>query len=92
MCHEGINGLFNLGTGKAESFYDLAVHTFHAMGLEPRISFIDMPEALREKYQYFTQASIVKLKKAGYTDRFHSLEEGVRDYVQNYLMQDKKIY
>jgi ADP-L-glycero-D-manno-heptose 6-epimerase len=62
------------------------------MGLEPRISFIDMPEALREKYQYFTQASIVKLKKAGYTGRFYSLEEGVRDYVQNYLMQDKKIY
>lgn len=79
------NGLFNLGTGKARSFADLAKATFHGMDLEPRIVFIDMPEDIRDKYQYFTEADMHKLRAAGYTQPFHTLEEGVDDYVRNYL-------
>lgn len=87
-----VSGLFNLGTGKARSFYDLAAATFRAMGLEPNIKYIEMPETLRPKYQYFTQANMEKLKSVGYTDTFYSLEEGATDYVQNYLMQNYEIY
>lgn len=87
-----VSGLFNLGTGKARSFYDLAAATFRAMGLEPNIKYIEMPETLRPKYQYFTQANMEKLKSVGYTDTFYSLEEGATDYVQNYLMKNYEIY
>lgn len=87
-----VNGLYNLGTGKARSFYDLAVSTFNAMGVEPNIEFIEMPEMLRGKYQYYTQASMDKLREAGYTDEFYSLEEGAKDYVQNYLMKEYHIF
>jgi len=90
--HQDINGLFNLGTGKARSFYDLAVATFQAMGLNPVIDFIEMPESLQAKYQYFTQANIDKLRQVGYSEAFYSLEDGVADYVQNYLMQEQAIY
>lgn len=90
--HPEFNGLFNLGTGQARSFYDLCVNTFAAMGLEPNIHFTDMPESLRPKYQYFTQAKMDRLQKAGYTEAFYSLEDGVRDYVQNFLMKDCAIY
>jgi len=79
------NGLFNLGTGKARSFYDLAASTFRGLDLEPNIVFIDMPEDIRDKYQYFTEANMQKLKDAGYTRAFYTLEEGVDDYVRNYL-------
>lgn len=79
-------GLYNLGTGKARSFYDLAAATFRAMQLEPNIEFIDMPEDIRDKYQYFTEASMEKLRKAGYTYSFTSLEDGVANYVQQYLL------
>jgi ADP-L-glycero-D-manno-heptose 6-epimerase len=79
------NGLYNLGTGKARSFYDLAASTFKGLDLEPNIQFIDMPEDIRDKYQYFTEANMQKLKAAGYMDAFYSLEEGVDDYVRNYL-------
>ena len=82
---EVTSGLYNVGTGKARSFYDLASLTFKALGLEPKISFIDTPVDIRDKYQYFTKASMTKLEKAGYKKAFHSLEEGVCDYVQNYL-------
>jgi ADP-L-glycero-D-manno-heptose 6-epimerase len=85
--HPHISGLFNLGTGKARSFYDLAVSVFKALGKEPSIEFIDMPLSLREKYQYFTQANMSRLHKAGYTASFNSLEEGVCQYVQNYLLK-----
>lgn len=81
-----INGLFNLGTGEARSFYDLVVSTFKAMNLEPCIEFIEMPEVLREKYQYYTKAEMKKLRSVGYKDSFYSLEDGAKDYVQNYLM------
>lgn len=82
-------GLYNLGTGHARSFYDLAVATFNAMGKEVNIEFIDTPVDIRDKYQYFTEADMSKLRRVGYTDEFYSLEEGVTDYVQHYLISDK---
>lgn len=87
---ESKNGLYNLGTGKARSFYDLAANTFIAQGLEPNIEFVDMPEDIRDKYQYFTEANMAKLRAAGYNKPFSSLEEGVHDYVANYLMPGKQ--
>jgi ADP-L-glycero-D-manno-heptose 6-epimerase len=80
------NGLYNLGTGKARTFYDLAANTFLAQGLEPNIEFVDMPEDIKDKYQYFTEANMNKLRAAGYAEPFISLEEGVADYVKNYLL------
>lgn len=90
--HEEVSGLFNLGTGQARSFYDLAASTFKAMGLEPNIKYIEMPESLRAKYQYYTQANMEKLRNAGYADDFYSLEDGAKDYVQNYLMKNYETY
>lgn len=84
-----MNGLYNLGTGTARSFYDLAASTFHGVDKEPNIVFIDMPEDIRDKYQYFTEANMHKLHNAGYTEPFYSLEEGIRDYVPNYLSAGK---
>ncbi len=84
------SGIYNLGTGKARSFYDLASSTFAAMGIEPNIEFIDIPEDIRDKYQYFTEAKMDKLLAQGYNKEFYSLEKGVEDYVQNYL--NKKEY
>lgn len=84
------SGLYNLGTGKARAFADLANATFAAMGLAPHIQYIDMPEDIRDKYQYFTEADIRKLQQAGYKESFTSLEDGVKDYVSNYLA--KKAY
>ena len=81
------SGLYNLGTGKARTFEDLVKATFTAMGKEPHIEYIDMPADIRDKYQYFTEASMNKLRSAGYTDNFYSLEDGVKDYVVNYLLK-----
>lgn len=86
------NGIYNLGTGKARSFIDLVKSTFSGLDKEPKIEFIDMPEDIRDKYQYFTEADIHKLRKAGYSAAFRSLEEGVDDYVRHYLALQKKIY
>ncbi len=83
------NGIYNLGTGKARAFLDLAKATFSAMGKPENIQFIDTPEDIRDKYQYFTQAEMQKLLSAGYTQPFYTLEEGVSDYVKNYLMTGK---
>ncbi|WP_126974088.1 ADP-glyceromanno-heptose 6-epimerase [Gynurincola endophyticus] len=83
------NGLYNLGTGQARSFEDLVKNTFTALDLAANIEFIDMPEDIRDKYQYFTEADMNKLKNAGYSDKFYSLEEGVSDYVRNYLSQER---
>jgi ADP-L-glycero-D-manno-heptose 6-epimerase len=80
-----VSGLFNLGTGKARAFSDLVKATFVAMEREPNIEYIDMPEHLRDRYQYYTQAEMGKLRHAGYETPMHSLEDGVKDYVQNYL-------
>ncbi len=79
------SGLYNLGTGKARSFYDLAAATFRGLDLEPNIEFIDMPIDIRDKYQYFTEANMDKLFSAGYQTPFYTLEEGVDDYVRHYL-------
>jgi ADP-L-glycero-D-manno-heptose 6-epimerase len=83
------SGLYNLGTGSARSFYDLASSTFRGLDLEPNISFVDMPIDIRDKYQYFTEANMQKLKAAGYAEAFYTLEEGVDDYVRNYLALGK---
>ncbi|MEL7219731.1 MAG: ADP-L-glycero-D-mannoheptose-6-epimerase, partial [Bacteroidota bacterium] len=83
------NGLYNLGTGQARTFYDLAANTFRALDKEPTISFIDTPEDIRDTYQYFTEANMQKLRAAGYLQDFYSLEEGITDYVQNYLQHNK---
>ena len=79
------NGIYNLGTGKARAFEDLVKATFNALDLEPKIEYIEMPEDIRDKYQYFTEANMQKLKDAGYNDNFYSLEKGIDDYVRNYL-------
>ncbi|MEN9302594.1 MAG: hypothetical protein RL264_1023 [Bacteroidota bacterium] len=80
------SGIYNLGSGKARTFLDLALSTFKALGKEPNISFIDTPVDIRDKYQYFTEANMQKLKQAGYSKPFYSLEDGVEDYVKNYLL------
>ena len=81
-----LNGLYNLGTGKARTFTDLVKATFAGMEIPDNIVFIDMPEDIRDKYQYFTEANMEKLRKAGYQKPFYSLEEGIADYVRNYLV------
>jgi len=83
------NGLYNLGTGKARSFLDLATATFKAFGKKPNIQFIDTPEDIRDTYQYFTEADMSKLRQAGYEKSFFSLEEGIQDYVKHYLKDEK---
>lgn len=81
------NGLYNVGTGLARTFMDLATNTFHAMDLTPNISFIDTPEDIRETYQYFTEAKMNKLRQIGYDRPFYSLENGIQDYVRQYLKE-----
>jgi ADP-L-glycero-D-manno-heptose 6-epimerase len=85
----GKGALFNLGTGKARSFEDLAKSTFAGMDMKSSIQYIDIPEDIRDKYQYFTEANMKKLEDAGYQEPFFSLEKGVDDYVRNYLVQKK---
>ena len=82
-------GIYNLGTGKARTFEDLAKATFAGLDLPSRIEYIDMPEDIREKYQYFTEAGMEKLRTAGYLGEFFALEQGVEDYVRNYLDRDR---
>ena len=85
MNHRKDSGIYNLGSGGARTFLDLTKNTFKALGKEENISFVDTPEDIRDKYQYFTEANMAKLLSIGYDKGFHSLEEGVKDYVQNYL-------
>lgn len=80
-----VSGLFNCGTGQARSWLDLANAVFAALGREPVIEFIEMPDAIRDKYQYFTQADMTKARHAGYTHQPASLEASVKNYVQNHL-------
>lgn len=82
-------GIYNLGTGKAQSFNELVNQTFLALGKSPLIEYIDTPVDIRDKYQYFTEADISKLRKTGYAKKFKSLAEAVPDYVQNYLIPGK---
>lgn len=84
-----VNGLLNVGTGRARSFNDLANAVFDALGTQSNIEYIPTPEDIREKYQYFTEADISKLRETGYTGSFTSLEEGVAEYVKQYLIPEK---
>ncbi len=80
-------GLFNCGTGEPRTWVDLVSAVFAAQGMDPKIEFIEMPEELQGKYQYFTQSKVAKLRAAGYAKPFTSLEDGVRDYVESYLLK-----
>ncbi len=86
LDNPGVSGLFNVGTGQARSFRDLAEAAFAALDEPARIEFFDMPPDLRERYQYFTQADVAKLRAAGYDRPFTELEEGVRRYVRDHLL------
>lgn len=85
MKNKPESGIYNLGTGKARAFLDLAKATFKSMGKPENIEFIDTPADIRDKYQYFTEADMSKLKNSGYNKLFSSLEQGINDYVTNYL-------
>ncbi len=86
MENRPASGIFNLGTGKAETFLELVGQTFKALEMDPVIEFIDTPEDIRDKYQYFTEANISKLRSAGYQKEFRNLSEGIPEYVKNYLL------
>ncbi len=83
-----ISGLFNIGTGKARTWNDLVKAVFAAMGKKPNIEYIEMPESIRDQYQYYTSADIINLRKAGYDKQTTTLEDSIKDYVQNYLQKD----
>jgi len=85
LYHPEVNGIFNLGTGKARSYKDLAEALFMAVERKPKIEYIPTPESIRASYQYFTEADMTKLKSVGCDVPFHNLEDGVEDYVRNYL-------
>ena len=85
MHHQKDSGIYNLGSGKARTFLDLVNNTFKALNKSSKINFIDTPADIRDKYQYFTEANMKKLSSLGYTKAFTTLENGVKDYVQNYL-------
>ena len=89
MHHRKNSGIYNLGSGKARTFIDLVKNTFKSLENEKVISFVDTPEDIRDKYQYFTEANMSKLKSIGYERPFHTLEEGVSDYVKNYLVEER---
>ncbi len=89
MHHRKNSGIYNLGSGTARTFVDLAKATFKAMNISENIEFIDTPADIRDKYQYFTEAKMARLKNIGYTQPFHTLEEGVSNYVKEYLLPEK---
>jgi len=89
MDNKPVSGLYNLGTGKARTFKDLVTAIFKSLGREPVIEFIDTPIDIRDKYQYFTEADMSKIRKAGYKEDFYSLEEGVETYIKNFLLNHK---
>ena len=89
--HPSAAGFYNIGSGAASSWVEVARALFAAMGREPKIEFIDMPEHLRAKYQYFTQADVGRLKRTGYDREATPLEDAVKDYVQNYLLPDTRL-
>jgi ADP-L-glycero-D-manno-heptose 6-epimerase len=87
LASPGVNGVYNLGSGQARSFADMAGAVFRAAGHKPQIDYVDMPEAIRGKYQYYTQAEMGRLQAAGYQRPFTALEDGIGDYVGSYLSQ-----
>ncbi len=88
LDNPGVNGLFNVGTGKARSFLDVAKAIYAAAGSNPNIDFVDTPESIRNQYQYFTEAKVERLREAGYTAPFLSLEDGIAHYVTRFLATD----
>ena len=90
LNNASVNGIFNVGTGQAESFRDMIVAMFKAMGRAPNIEYVDMPESIRGQYQYFTQASVENLRRAGYNAGFTPLETAVARYVTGYLDRDDR--
>jgi ADP-L-glycero-D-manno-heptose 6-epimerase len=86
--HQDENGIFNIGSGNAQTWLELVTSVFNAVGKPVDIEFIDMPEDIRDKYQYFTQANLKKLKSVGYTKTAMNVREGVTDYIKNYLLKD----
>jgi ADP-L-glycero-D-manno-heptose 6-epimerase len=89
MHHRRNSGIYNLGSGRARTFLDLTRAVFRSMGMPEQIEFIDTPGDIRDKYQYFTEAKMDKLKSIGYDRAFTSLEAGVKEYVQEYLAEDR---
>jgi ADP-L-glycero-D-manno-heptose 6-epimerase len=89
MNHQKDSGIYNLGSGKARTFLDLATNTFFALNKEPDITFVPTPIDIRDKYQYFTEANMKKLINIGYKKPFHTLEEGISDYIKNYMVFGK---
>ena len=89
MEHPDKNGIYNIGTGNARTWNDLVTAVFNAMGKPVKIDYVDMSDDLKNKYQYFTEANIDKLKNAGYNKKITSLDDGVADYVQNYLLKQE---
>ena len=87
LDNPNLGGLYNIGTGRARTWNDLVAAVFVAMGKEPKIEYIDIPDSIRNQYQYFTRADMAKLREAGYEKEITSLEEAIKDYVQNYLQQ-----
>jgi ADP-L-glycero-D-manno-heptose 6-epimerase len=87
LASGSVNGIFNVGTGKARSFRELIVAAYDALGAEPNIHYVDMPLQIRDSYQYFTQASVDRLQAAGYNGGYTSLEDAVRAYVRGFLDQ-----
>ena len=90
MNHSSDSGIYNLGTGKARTFLDLATSVFSALNLPLSVEFIDTPADIREKYQYFTQANMAKLRSIGYSKPFYRLETAVEEYVLAYLLVGNK--
>jgi len=88
LDNPNINGIFNAGAGKARTWNDLVNALFNAVGKPVNIEYIDLPAQLKEKYQYFTEANLIKIKDAGYNQTITSLENGISDYVKNYLLKD----
>ena len=91
LDHPGVGGIFNIGAGRARNWNDLATTVFRAMNREPKIEYIEMPEPIRDQYQYHTCAEIQKIRDIGYTQSLLSLEEGITDYVKNYLIPNKRL-
>jgi len=87
--HKEANGIFNVGTGKVASFNDLGINLLKALGKDPKIEYIEMPEEIRPRYQYFTQANITRLRQIGYKEDFTPFDVAITDYVQNYLSPNK---
>ena len=86
--NKNINGIFNVGTGKPRSFHDLATSVFKNSNIKNKIKYIDTPKNIRDQYQYFTKANIKKLRHNGYKKKFFSLEDGIKDYIRNYLIKN----